>query len=131
MKNVMTINETPRIAVLDGASDGASPRTVAIAGVLDLSTVAGLEEGLNALIDAGHTRLIVDLTGVRLCAAAGMSGLERVSRRCAERGGWLRLACPVGVVATVFEIVSFGRSVEVYRTVAAAADAATQSRIMR
>jgi anti-anti-sigma factor len=131
MKNAVTINGEPRISMLDDASGCASPRTVTIAGALDLSTVARMEEGLHALIDAGHTRLIVDLAGLRLCAAAGMSALEEVGRRCAERGGWLRLACPVGLVATVFEIVSFGRSVEIYRTVAAAADAAPQGRIMR
>ena len=90
-----------------------------------------MEQALHALIDAGNARLIVDLSGVRLCAAAGLTVLERASRSCAERGGWLRLACPVGVVATVFEIASFGASVEVYRTVAEAAGAMERDRIMR
>jgi len=83
---------------------------------VDLASVGDLQKNLYSLVRAGKVRLIVDLSRVRLCDAAAMSVLTQVSRHCAERGGWLRLAHPVGLVAKVFDIVSLGRDVEIYPT---------------
>jgi anti-anti-sigma factor len=102
-----------------------------VAGTLDLAAIGALLEDMYGLIDAGHVRLILDLGGLRLCDAAAMSGLVQVGRRCHERGGWLRLANPVGMVAKVFQIVLFGRDVDVYPTIAAATVGADDERIMR
>jgi anti-sigma B factor antagonist len=106
------------------------PHTVPVAGALDLATIPALQQELYALIDAGCVEFILDLGRLRLCDAAAMSGLVQVSRRCAERGGWLRLANPTGIVATAFRIVSLGLVVEIYPTVTAAAAGTTEDRIM-
>jgi anti-sigma B factor antagonist len=106
------------------------PHTVSVAGVLDLASIGALERDLSSLIDAGSVRLIVDLSRLRLCDGRAMSGLVQVSRRCAERGGWLRLANPTGIVATAFRIVALGLTVEIYPTVTAAAAGAGDDRIM-
>lgn len=106
------------------------PHTVSVAGTLDLATIPALQQDLYELIDAGCVQLIVDLSMLRLCDAAAMSGLVQVSRCCAEQGGWLRLANPTGVVATAFRIVSLGLAVEVYPTVTAAAAGMAEDRIL-
>jgi len=110
---------------------GPQPRVVTATGVVDLGSIGDLQKELYSLVRAGSVRLIVDLSRVRLCDAAAMSGLAQVSRHCAERGGWLRLAHPVGLVAKVFDIVSLGRDVEIYPTVPAAHIGAADDRIMR
>ena len=109
----------------------APPHAVAANGVLDLGTIGDLQEILYSLIRVGSVRLIVDVSRVRLCDAAAMSGLVQVSRRCQERGGWLRLVQPVGMVARAFAIVSLGLDVEIYPTVTAALAGAPEDRIMR
>lgn len=113
------------------AADPAGYRTVAMIGVLDLATAALLQTDLYRLIDAGHVRLVVDLSRVSLCEASIMGMLVRARRHSEQRGGWLRLAHPVGLVARSFRIVAFGRDVEVYPTAAAAAGGDEQDRIMR
>jgi anti-anti-sigma factor len=113
------------------AKPGAPPRTVTVAGELDLATIGTLRDILHAHIAAGHVRLVVDLNKVGLCDAAAMSGLVRLSRRCARHGGWLRLAHPTGIVAVALRIVSFGLDVEVYPTVRAAIAGDPDARIMR
>ena len=110
---------------------GPQPYVVTASGVVDLASVGDLQKNLYSLVRAGKVRLIVDLSRVRLCDAAAMSVLTQVSRHCAERGGWLRLAHPVGLVAKVFDIVSLGRDVEIYPTVPAAHTGAVDDRIMR
>ena len=116
---------------VDVADDDSKPRVVTAPNVVDLASIGELQENLYSLIRAGSVRLIVDRSRVRLCDAAAMSALVRVSRSCEELGGWLRLARPVGLVAKIFDIVSLGRDVEIYPTVTAAGAGAEGERIMR
>ena len=114
------------------AEDGGAQHCIlAVTGALDLAAIGAVQDNLNSLIRAGNVRLIVDLSRVRLCDAAAMGGLVQVGRRCAERGGWLRLAQPVGLVARVFRIVSLGLDVEIYPTVPAAVAGGAGDQIMR
>jgi anti-sigma B factor antagonist len=105
--------------------------TVSLTGTLDLASAGDLQRELFGLIDAGHVNIIVDLSQVQLCDAAAMRVLVRAGERCAEEGGWLRLANPVGIVATAFRIVSLGRSVEVYPSMTAAEAGEPGDLIMR
>jgi len=125
------MSELPRRRPFAALREIDPPRTIAVTGTLDLASICGLQDELYSVIAAGDGRLIVDLSRVRLCDAAAMSGLVQVSQHCREQGGWLRLAHPIGIVATAFQIVSFGLYVEVYRTVSAAAVGAPDDRIMR
>lgn len=98
----------------------ATGHVLIVLGDLDLETVPHLACDLHTLRNAGQVRVVLDLSGLRTCDAAAMAVLVRISRQCAARGGWLRLAAPTGLVATVFAIVPFGRDVPVYATVEAA-----------
>src|SRR5436305_3864125 len=65
---------------------------VSLAGELDIADAETLAFQLSALISAGHTRIVVDLTELAFCDAPGLRTLEKAARRAALRGGWVRLA---------------------------------------
>jgi len=64
----------------------------AVAGDVDISTVAQLRECLFELADSGET-LIVDLNRVAFIDSAGLGALVGTSRRAAEHGGSLLAVC--------------------------------------
>ena len=127
----MSGSQWRRLSLVHHATGTAPYRTVTPVGALDLASIGDLRAELCALVGAGHVRLVVDLSRVGLCDAAAMGELVRAGRCCERRGGWLRLACPAGIVATAFQIVSFGRSIAVYPSMAAAVAGAEEQRILR
>jgi anti-sigma B factor antagonist len=64
----------------------------AVAGDIDISTVARLRERLFELADSGGT-LIVDLNRVTFIDSAGLGALVGTARRAAEHGGSLYAVC--------------------------------------
>jgi anti-sigma B factor antagonist len=90
-----------------------------VVGCLDLGTRGWLADFVDGVLP-GSAKVVVDLGGVALCDAASMSTLIGIADVCRARGGWLRLAAPTGLVARVFAVVAFGKTVPVYATVAAA-----------
>ena len=64
----------------------------AVAGDIDISTVARLRERLFELADSGGT-LIVDLNRVTFIDSAGLGALVSTARRAAEHGGSLYAVC--------------------------------------
>jgi anti-sigma B factor antagonist len=64
----------------------------AVAGEIDISTVAQLRERLFELADSGGT-LIVDLNQVTFIDSAGLGALVGTARRVAEHGGSLHAVC--------------------------------------
>ncbi|MFI5911783.1 STAS domain-containing protein [Dactylosporangium sp. NPDC051541] len=90
------------------------------AGVLDIGSVRRLEHMVVSGLNAGAVDVVVDLAGVRICDAAGMTGLLRSGRTCTALGGSLRLAAPTAVLREAFAIVGLGQDVPMYTTVEAA-----------
>lgn len=70
--------------------DGASA-VVAVRGEIDLHTCGELRGALTCLADAGHTRIVVDFSGVRFCDAAGFGALVAVNNRLRRHDGALSL----------------------------------------
>ena len=64
----------------------------AVAGDVDISTVAQLRECLFGLADSGET-LIVDLNRVAFIDSAGLGALVGAARRAAAHGGSLHAVC--------------------------------------
>jgi anti-sigma B factor antagonist len=64
----------------------------AVAGEIDVSTVAQFRECLLELADNGGT-LIVDLDRVMFIDSSGLGALVATARRVAERGGALYAVC--------------------------------------
>lgn len=73
---------TVTVACRDGTS-----AVVAVCGELDLHSAGELRGALRSLADAGHTRVVVDFSGVRFCDAAGLGALVAGNNRLRERGG--------------------------------------------
>jgi anti-sigma B factor antagonist len=109
---------------VDAGSVEGGCRVVAVAGVLDLLTIDQLEHDIQRLTAAGEVHIILDLSQVEMCDAAGMGGLVRVADHCAAAGGSLRLASPNGIVAAAFQIVSLDEDLPIHETVQAARSAA-------
>jgi len=57
---------------------------LAVAGELDVATVPALREQLNAAIDSGVTRLVVDLADVRFIDSVSLAALVNAQRRLNE-----------------------------------------------
>lgn len=100
-----------------GVDTRADQAIVAIAGEVDIACTTALGLGLFALVDQGFVRIVVELSGVEFCDAHGFGLMARVSRRAAQRGGWLRVAGARPHVARVIRIVRLTRTLPAYRTV--------------
>jgi anti-sigma B factor antagonist len=64
----------------------------AVAGDIDLSTVAGLRERLSGLVDSGQP-LILDLNRVTFIDSTGLGVLVATARRAAVHGAALHAVC--------------------------------------
>ncbi|MEU5901838.1 MULTISPECIES: STAS domain-containing protein [unclassified Streptomyces] len=66
-------------------------RDLALAGELDLDTVARIEPELMLVTAGGGTEVVLDLAGLTFCDTSGVQLLLRLHRRCAADGARLRL----------------------------------------
>ncbi|MFD0968461.1 STAS domain-containing protein [Plantactinospora endophytica] len=75
-----------------------------LAGELDVTTAPELSAQIDALLDAGHRRLLVDLAELAFCDSSGLAAFVRGDDRAGSLGGWLRLTGATGRVARVLAI---------------------------
>lgn len=88
---------------------------VKLAGRVDHQTAPLLEQKLNELLNAGHFRIAIDLSGVDYMSSAGLRvllGIRKQVRRF-NRGD-LKLAALQPAVKETFELVGFTRIFEIY-----------------
>ena len=78
--------------------------TVALGGELDMATAPRLQETIKDLLAADRPRILVDLGRLAFCDSAGLNAFVQGDKRCAARGGWLRLVGAYGHVARVIEL---------------------------
>lgn len=87
---------------------------------LDLSAAPALRKQLLDLVEAGHTRLVVDLSGVELIDSSGLGALVTGFEAARENGGDLKIMSPREQATLVLELTNVNR---VLRTVTSAGDA--------
>ena len=92
---------------------------VAVAGEIDIATVAGLRERLVALAARGRP-LVTDLDQVGFIDAAGLGALVGAARLAAEHGGGLHVVCARQQVRRLFRITGLDHSIPLARTLAEA-----------
>ena len=92
---------------------------VAVAGEIDIATVAGLRERLVALA-AGGRPLVIDLDQVSFIDAAGLGALVGAAKRAAEHGVGLHVVCARQQIRRLFRITGLDRSIPLARTLAEA-----------
>lgn len=77
---------------------------LAAAGEIDVAAAPGLREQLVALIEAGRTRLVVDLEDVDFIDSTGLGVLVGALRRARGAEGDLRLVCTNSRLLKVFDV---------------------------
>jgi anti-anti-sigma factor len=87
---------------------------VAVSGRLDQTQTAELESAFDALIDAGHVRLVVDLSEVTYINSGGLRCLVTAWRKAKQDGGNLFLTGLRARVREVFDMVGFDKVFEVF-----------------
>lgn len=89
---------------------------VAVRGELDLATVPVLRARLDE-VGERPAPLVVDLSGVRFIASAGLALLVDLQRRCEERGVTLAVVATGGVVPRAIQVTALDQVFPVYPTV--------------
>jgi anti-sigma B factor antagonist len=86
----------------DTALDDGVARLV-VAGEVDLTSAGALADRALALLEAGPTQLVVDMSGVTFCDSAGLNALFRVYARAEEKGARLTLRSLNAPVYRIFD----------------------------
>ncbi|WP_255950325.1 STAS domain-containing protein [Streptomyces odontomachi] len=97
-----------------------SSAVVTPAGELDHATADLLREPLDAALDAGSARLVVDCSRLEFCDSTGLNVLLGARLRAESLGGGVHLAGMRPAVARVFEITGAEAVFTVHATLQAA-----------
>ncbi|MFJ7421614.1 STAS domain-containing protein [Streptomyces uncialis] len=97
-----------------------SSAVVTPAGELDHHTAELLQEPLDACLDNGLTRLVVDCARLDFCDSTGLNVLLGARLKAEAAGGGVHLAGMQPVVARVFEITGADAVFTVHETLGAA-----------
>jgi anti-anti-sigma factor len=96
----------------------ASCAVVRPAGTLDSRTAPDLEAALQALTGQGHSRIVLELSGVGEMSSAGLRVIISAAKvlRSERTAGDLRLAAPSERVVQVLELAGLLPVLKVYTT---------------
>lgn len=87
---------------------------VSVSGRLDQNQTPDLEAQLNALLDQGHNRIVIDLTEVNYINSGGLRCLVTAWRKAKREGGNVVLTGLRSRVNEVFSMVGFDKVFDVY-----------------
>ena len=93
---------------------------VEVSGEVDVYTAAILREKLADLIDADHTDLVVDLTGVGFLDSTGLGVLVGALKKIRGFGGRLQLVIDQEKVMKVFRITALTQVFTIHDSLEAA-----------
>ena len=80
-----------------------------VAGEVDLSTAPALRSRIDAVVEEGGRRLVVDLSDVSFMDSSGLSVLVTGFKGMREAGGDMTVVCPNAAIAKVFSITGLDR----------------------
>jgi anti-sigma B factor antagonist len=100
--------DEPLLRMSASVADPAHPDVahVALSGELCPFGAPALGRLLESLVDDGIRHVDIDVAGLELCTAAGVTLFEAVHDRVLKVGGSLRVVGAHGVVRRVFEVAS-------------------------
>ena len=93
---------------------------VAVAGEIDLFTAPEFKQRMSELIDAGRSRLVVDLSETTFIDSSSLGVLIGAHRRLKLRGGALLVVCENEAIAKTFKITGLDGVFTIAPTVEAA-----------
>ena len=77
---------------------------IAVAGEIDLFTAPEFKQRMSELIDAGRSRLVVDLSETTFIDSSSLGVLIGAHRRLKLRGGMLLVVCASEAISKTFKI---------------------------
>jgi anti-anti-sigma factor len=83
-------------------------------GGLNAKTGAEFLGQLDALVDAGLTKIIVDCTHLEFISSYGVGLLVRLHNKLAARGGDVKIAAPKSMVLHALSIMRLGAIIGIY-----------------
>ena len=93
---------------------------VAVTGEIDLFTAPEFKQRMSELIDAGRSRLIVDLSATTFIDSSSLGVLIGAHRRLKLRGGALLVVCASEAIVKTFKITGLDGVFTIAPTVDAA-----------
>jgi anti-sigma B factor antagonist len=89
---------------IDDRVIGDDTHVVAVTGEIDLFTAPEFKQRVAAPIDAGRTRVIVDLTATTFIDSSSLGVLIGAHRRLRRHGGRVVIVCSNDAIAKTFRI---------------------------
>jgi len=91
-------------------------RLLAVYGELDIATVPELRERLDAAVDAGVKRLVLDLSGVAFMDSVAIAAILHTRTRLGDSGRILVVVREGSYTRLVFEIAGLPRCLELFES---------------
>lgn len=107
--------------------DRQTALVVAISGSVDGLTAETLLATLHGHVEAGHNRIVADLSGVEYTSSAGLRALLATVKEARRRSGDLRLADVQPNVRKVLDLSGFTTILKLYDNVDAAVESFAES----
>ena len=89
--------------------DEGDRTVVAVGGEIDVYTAPKLREAIVTAIDAGHTRLIIDVENVAFLDSTGLGVLVGALKRVRADGGSLDIVCTHERILKIFGITGLDK----------------------
>jgi anti-anti-sigma factor len=105
------MDELLQVEVVDRSNGVAQVHLVGEMDIASEQSVASVIERL--MSDADAQTIVIDLSDVSFCDAAGLGVFAHAQRGAAATGRTIVLANPKPIVGRLFEIVQFGRAVTI------------------
>lgn len=90
---------------------------ISLKGRLDAVAAPELEKCCVELLEAGETKLVLELAALEYISSAGLRSVLSVAKKLKAVGGALSLCCLSGLVQEVFTISGFDSFLPMYATV--------------
>ena len=90
---------------------------IEVGGEIDVYTAPRLREAIVAAVDAGHTRLVIDVRKVDFLDSTGLGVLVGALKRVRADGGSLDIVCTQERILKIFEITGLDKVFGLHATV--------------
>ena len=103
----------PRFELSEERAAGGA-HIVNVRGEIHMTTAPDLSKRLTDTIDAGNTRIVLDLTGVEFIDSTGLSVLLSGLRHVTQAHGAMALVCANPTVLRLFQITSLDKTFVIF-----------------
>jgi anti-sigma B factor antagonist len=107
---------TPGALRLTEESLEPSGVVLSVRGELDVATAPEFRTRLNAAVDAGQSRLVIDLRAVSFLDSVALATLLHARRRMGEDGRLAVVVAADSYVRLIFEVAGMPQCIDVYET---------------